>query len=265
MASHWSLERDMIPIIQQTIRLLDKNPQSKDRVEIAVLDSGINPFHPCVKGFKAFPVKANDCVNEPGPRYCEDRHGHGTFVTGIICNILKKVKRRIKIHVIKILNWENRLEFSHLKKAYDLFKKDPLKNVFLLCQSAGFDKIPDSGYNLKNKITGKRTLICAASNDGEWSTSNIAWPANEAVAVGSCDEYGKRSRLSPQGAKLWVLAPGENILSAHYQFDEDRPEDPEHPVGPVRRDSGTSYAAPWVTALLALFHLQLPLRYPGNI
>ena len=233
--------------------LLDKNPQNKNKIDIAVLDSGLHFNHPCVEGFGAdHPKATNDCVNEPGARYCEDRHGHGTFVTGIICNILKKVKRRIKIHVIKILNRHNKLEFSSLKKAYDLFKKDPLKNVFLLNQSAGFDKIQDPGYNLKDKITGKRTLICAASNYGKWSPSNIAWPANEAVAVGSHDENAKPSDFSPQGAKLWVLAPGDNIWSADFRF-------------PVSKHSGTSFAAPWVTALLALFHLQLPLRYPGNI
>ena len=253
--NQWSIQGDMIAIMQQTGR----NPlnQQQPAIHIAVLDSGIRPCHPVFSGFNVSYIDY-DCVLEPGVDPGIDRNGHGTFVVGILCNILKDVKDWIKVSIIKTTGKDGTLHFSCLKKAYDLLEGKPeLQDVFLICQASGFPETQDLEYRLKDKITGKKSLICAASNDGQWSQHNIFWPAKEAVAVGSHDENAKSSVFSPQGSKLWVLAPGENIVSANYLYPE---EEKEH-----LNLSGTSYAAPWVTALLAHFHLQLPHRYPGNI
>ena len=245
--NQWWIQRDMIHIMKQSLDYLQNPQNQRFPIHIAVLDSGIHPDHPEFNGFNGS-YKDYDCVLEPGVAPGIDTNGHGTFVAGIICNLLKDVKHMIKLSIIKITGTDGVLHFECLKKAYDLLETNH-EDVFLICQASGF---PDKkNYSLKDKITGKKSLICAASNDGNWDPNTIAWPAMEAVAVGSHDKYAKTSGCSPQGQHLWVLAPGE------YGFLEFR--------GEVKEVLGTSYAAPWVTALLAHFLLQLPLRYPGNV
>ena len=245
--SQWWIQRDMSHIMKQSFECL-QNPQNQlFPIHIAVLDSGISADHAVFNGVYV-DYKVYDYVNEQGVDPGIDTNGHGTFVAGIICNLLKDVKPKIKLSIIKIMGKDLVLHFECLKKAYDLLETNH-EDVFLICQASGF---PDKkNYSLKDKITGKKSLICAASNDGNWDPNTIAWPAMEAVAVGSHDKYAKPSGCSPQGQHLWVLAPGE------YGFLEFR--------GEVKEVLGTSYAAPWVTALLAHFLLQLPLRYPGNV
>ena len=245
--NQWWIQRDMIHIMKQSVHYL-QNPQIQQQlpIHIAVLDSGIRPDHAIFNDFNGS-YKDYDCVLEPGVDPGIDTNGHGTAVAAIICNLLKDVKHMIKISIIKITGKDRGLDFSRLKKAYDLLQTRPeLQDVFLVCQSSGFLEKQDLEYRLKDKITDKRSLICAASNEGNWLPSNIAWPAKEAVAVGSHDENGKVSGCSPRGPELWVLAPGEYDFGEHGKLE------------------GTSFAAPWVTALLAHFHLQLPHRYPGN-
>ena len=255
--NQWWIQRDMIHIMKQSFDCL-QNPQNQlFPIHIAVLDSGICPDHPVFNGFNGS-YADYDCVQEQGVKPGIDTFGHGTAVAAIICNLLKDVKHMIKISIIKITGKDGDLDFSCLQKAYDLLEtRDELQDVFLICQASGFPETPDLEYRLKDKVTGKNSLICAASNEGNWKPDTIAWPAKEAVAVGSCDENGKVSGFSPQGRELWVLAPGSNIISANFRFHEEKEEE-------YVCLSGTSFAAPWVTALLAHFHLQLPHRYPGN-
>ena len=260
VSNQWSIKRDMIKIMPETSHFYKKQDTEDKRyaIHVAVLDSGIRPDHPVLNGFNGS-YKDYDCVGEEGVDPGIDTNGHGTFIAGIICNLLKDVKHMIKISIIKITGTDGVLHFPCLKSAYDLLEtRDELQDVFLICQASGFPETPDLEYRLKDKVTGKRSLICAASNEGKWLPSNIAWPAKEAVAVGSCDEYAQRSGFSPQGQDLLVLAPGSNIVSANFRYLEEKEEE-------YSCLSGTSFAAPWVTALLAHFHLQLPHRYPGNI
>ena len=245
--NQWWIQRDMIHIMKQSLDCL-QNPQIQQQfpIHIAVLDSGIRPDHPIFNGVHV-EYKVHDYVNEQGVDPGIDTNGHGTFVAGIICNLLKDVKHMIKLSIIKIMGKDLVLNFECLKKSYDFLEtNNELQDVFLICQASGFPETPDLEYRLKDKVTDKRSLIGAGLNEGNWLPSNIAWPAREAVAVGSHDENGKVSGCSPQGPELWVLAPGEYDFGEHGKF------------------KGTSFAAPWVTALLAHFHLQLPHRYPGN-
>ena len=216
--------------------------RSDEKLHIAILDTGIN-YAEVFNGFEIYQYKViadAETKTDAGRK----ENIHGTNVAGILCTMLYGIKDRVKISVIKaIYNEEYDVEFSNLKAAYDLLEVEPkLKDVTLINQSIGLFKTPDEKYELEDKITDIKALICAASNEGKWDLNTIAWPAKKAVAVGSHDENAQRSGFSPQGPGLWVLAPGE-----YGDFN------------------GTSFAAPWVTALLAHFLLQLPHRYPGNI
>ena len=224
-------------------------------IGIIILDTGINQFHRCFEGFHLIYM---DFVEEQNITASQDPKGHGTFVTGIICQILQDVKHLVKIFVMKVADKEGKVAFHNLERAYEYIKNDSeTRDFYLICQPNGFENTPGSNYDIRD-ITGKKTLICAASNDGRCSLDTVAWPAKKAVVIGSHDENFERVGSSPIGPDLWVLAPGKNIVSAsnkdvngHYIND---------PYDALIIDSGTSYAAPWVTALLVHFHLQLEFR-----
>jgi subtilisin family serine protease len=81
-------------------------------------------------------------------------------------------------------------------------------------------------------------FVCSAENKGP---GPLLPPANfRVICVGSHDENGIMSLFSRSGDELDILAPGEKIVST-------RPRDM------CFIDLGTSFAAPQVSALAALF------------
>ncbi|HEV2772426.1 MAG TPA: S8 family serine peptidase [Thermoleophilaceae bacterium] len=80
-------------------------------------------------------------------------------------------------------------------------------------------------------------LVAAAGNTGR---REKLYPAAlpEVIAVGSVDLRGRRSSFSTWGDHVDIAAPGERIVSAHRRG--------------YRASSGTSFAAPFVTAAAAL-------------
>lgn len=89
-----------------------------------------------------------------------------------------------------------------------------------------------------NKLSQTMMLVAAAGNDG---TDELLYPAgyHAVYAVGGVDARGKKSRRSNYGSHVVVMAPGEDIWTS----DDN---------GQGRYMSGTSYAAPFATAAIAL-------------
>jgi subtilisin family serine protease len=81
------------------------------------------------------------------------------------------------------------------------------------------------------------TLIAAAGNSG---VEEEFYPAclPEVIAVGSVDRHNRRSRFSTWGKHIALCAPGEDIVSVGREG--------------YQKNSGTSFAAPFVTAVAAL-------------
>lgn len=96
-------------------------------------------------------------------------------------------------------------------------------------------------HEIIKKAYNKGILIIApAGNEGE-----VLYPAKyeEVIAVGSVDHQGNIAHNSASGEALEIVAPGENI-TVYTSF------------GMLARQSGTSFAAPQVTALAAILWQQ---------
>lgn len=84
------------------------------------------------------------------------------------------------------------------------------------------------------------SIVCAAGNA---ASSSVAYPATDphVISVGALTENMQRASFSNYGNELDVVAPGENIMTT--SLDNN-----------YASVSGTSYAAPHVSAIIALMY-----------
>jgi membrane-anchored mycosin MYCP len=84
------------------------------------------------------------------------------------------------------------------------------------------------------------------------------WFADDVLSVASIDRNGDPSSFSVAGPWVGVAAPGEDIISldpAGNSLVNQRSESPTGQLGPIQ---GTSFAAPYVTGLVALVRQKYP-------
>ena len=267
------------------IKNLDSLEQKfKKDIIVAVIDTGVDFNHPdlkeniyvneveCDNGEIPYePEQSNDDNKYPGDckgwdftdkdelgsNRPEDFVGHGTHIAGIISAVkdnyigLAGLSNRIKILPIKVLS--NKSEDSQA-----LGTSDRLSNAILYAVEMKVDVINLSlGWPLsfdkehlrqavleavKNNIM---VVAAAGNNDHSEPIMPCAYPG--VICVGATDPDRKMSDFSNYGAHVDVLAPGNNILSTFPTAETPLFFD----FNGYEIKSGTSQAAPYVSALLA--------------
>ena len=112
-----------------------------------------------------------------------------------------------------------------------------------------------------NFLIQKRTIVvCAASNHGHKFSQPICYPARlgNVLCIGSHGLHGKPSPFSPVGQEIDFLAPGEDVWGPYSTS-----------INPlmnhtIKKDSGTSYAAPAVTGLICLILQYIKWYHPNS-
>ena len=89
-------------------------------------------------------------------------------------------------------------------------------------------------------------VVCSTGNDG---STTLYYPGalEDTIGVGSINKAMERSSFSHRNKSIFVVAPGEDVVSLNTKN------------GAVRTSSGTSFSAPFVTGLAAL----LKEAHPG--
>ncbi|MCA9837988.1 MAG: S8 family serine peptidase [Trueperaceae bacterium] len=215
-------------------------------VKVAVIDSGIDLYHPAFKGGLVAQSQMRDYVDgdtnpqEQG-RLGIGAYGHGTNVASIVLQVAPKAK----ILPLRVLRPDGSGDASVVAKAimYAISQ-----NVKVINLSLGSD-VPSAAVSAAVKAaTDKGIFVVASSGNG--GSLQITYPANEfnqdtntfgkfSVSVGSVNENDNKSGFSNYGANLEMVALGEVVYG---------------PV-PGRRQgawTGTSMAAPMVSGALAL-------------
>ena len=252
-------------------------------VKVAVLDTGYVPHPDLVTGmangydFISDPLSARDGDGrDPNPRdegdyapynLCKDQANahtstwHGTSVAGII-----GARGGNGMGIVGTADLARVQPVRVLGRCGG--RTSDIADAIIWAAGGHVDGVPDNTYPAKiiNMSLGtvgtcpaayqraidiarsKGALVVAAAGNGNTEASKYA-PANcrGVITVGATTKAGTRASFSNYGTRVNISAPGENILTLSMN-SLDRPDNTKFSYD---YESGTSMAAPHVSALLA--------------
>ena len=208
-----------------------------DTVVIAVLDTGVDSSHPELDG--KILSDGYNFVNRTSD--VSDDNGHGTMISGILAAAsnndegIAGATQDCLILPVKVLDSKGNGSVSNIASGI-IYAADNGADVINLSLT-----YPDYSQTLQDAVDyayDKGILVVAASgNTGE----KVLYPAacEHAVAVGSITASNELATYSNYGSKQTLVAVGSKVFSTTLD-------------GGYAVSSGTSYAAPFVSALAAL-------------
>ena len=217
-------------------------------VVVAVLDSGIDTDHEIFTN-RLLRNSNNQIVgarflNDSSTSF-EDDDGHGTHVSGIICDLTPD---NVKILPIKVLNSEGRGYSTYMIDALEYVSNLTEYDIVAVNMSISGDNYANAKVEFDNAFNSIKTVhnalsVIAAGNESD-NTANY-FPAcctDSAVVVSNMTQDKILNTTSNYGSTVDITAPGTSIISARLN-------------GGTVSMSGTSMAAPHVAAVIALLCL----------
>lgn len=303
--SGFSFQREISDIESRTIQSVPGVDLDLPRLEkvnlkktpvVAIIDYGIDTSHPQLKN--QFYLNETECVNGEAPLSpqedkdgnglkgdCKgwnftagegrgarvlDESGHGTHLAGIIAGLeneigYRGIDSRIKILPLQVLRKSQSTTDLGLKPdwvaaavRYAIARKVDVINFSLGWPE--FMNTQDVKSAIDEAIAAGIVVVAAAGNNSH-EVPIFPCAFAEVLCVGSISADGFISPFSNRGLHVDVLAPGEQILGT---FPLNRePEFSSFQGYEVK--SGTSQAAPMVSALAALLKAQDPTRNVKNV
>lgn len=244
----WHLRRTGFPTAW---RLAVVRPSQQRPVRIGILDSGIDLSHPLLQGVLG---QGANLLKDGEPPL--DENGHGTHVAGILAAAsgawwIDKRPAAVVLHPVKIfdqtgfgrigdivngLYWciEHQMDLINLSFGTDLKTSRALHKAIREVEKAGI------------------LMVGAAGNDGRQGAVDFPGRYSEVLAVAASTRNDRLAPFSSSGPEVDLIAPGSSVLSLA-------------PGGGFVRMSGTSMAAPHVTAAAALLLGLEPHLSPAGV
>lgn len=260
-------------------------------VIIAVIDSGVDTDHPdikenifrneteCLGGEIPLNPKedhdANDYYGDckgwnftgkdrKGTNRPIDDMGHGTHVAGIIAARtnndigISGISNKIKILPIKVFSGdkENKNGMGMTDRLAKAILYATRMRVDVVNLSLGWPIAIDKNY-LREAIAAalnENIVVVAAAGNNNHSAPLLPCSLKDVICVGSIDNDNTVSAFSNYGSHVDVLAPGDTILSLYPMSLTPS----LFSVQGYEIKSGTSQAAPFVSALAAILRSQNP-------
>jgi subtilisin family serine protease len=248
---------------REATAFIDRTGFITTTVIVAVIDSGLAAFHPDMQGKilinhneQSLPIGdwdgngyKNDVLGydfvDASPAII-DTNGHGTHVAGIILAVNPKVK----ILPIRVLDKEGR---GNSKNTMEAIKYAVNRGAKIINLSLGaLDALHGTKNAYEEAIRLARSqnvlIVAAAGNNNSDNDQFAFYPSNiwedNLISVCSVGSNYLKSSFSNYGKrKVHLCAPGDNILSANYNYQD----------GLVQvMHSGTSQAAPFVAGAASL-------------
>lgn len=219
-------------------------------LKVAVIDTG---------------VYRNDCIKDrlltgynvlDGNTSTIDQDGHGTHVAGIIYDMTNNLN--LKILPVKVLDGvtNGRGSTSDIVSAIHYAEEQGAKviNISVVAYPVN-GKTQHSHYledAIREAVNKKDTTVVVAAGNERINVKDVC-PADvkEAIVVGAVDDLNRIEMYSDYGSTLDLVAPGKDIYSTY--------------LTRMSYDSGTSMAAPHITALAAMLKMMYPSYSPAKI
>jgi subtilisin family serine protease len=217
-------------------------------VRVGIVDSGIDTNHPALQG----KIKASfEAVNEGGqivfkPSTSGDQAGHGTACAGIITSVAPDVE----ITSIKVLGPTGSGTGEMFLMGVDFAIKQKLQVVNLSLGTTKRDFWMPM-HELLDRAYRERVMLVAAAN-------NLPQPSSPSIFSSSLISVVKRPGGDPfnfgfqYGEVIELVAPGVQVETTW-------------PGGGYRQLTGNSFAAPYITGIIALLQEAWPDLTPFQI
>lgn len=227
------------------------------RVRVAVIDSGLDA-HPQFKGLDA--AAGINSVSSHQTANVADCNGHGTGVTSIIAAQpdptvpFVGIAPDVQILTIKQTQQKDGSTAATIRAIDDAIAEHA--QVANLSLSIAEDQ-PALLAAVQRAAKAGLILVAAAGNDGQ-NTNRPAYPAayspkfSNVIAVSASDASDSLGTFSSTGNYVSVAAPGADVVVAA-------------PNGGYGKQSGTSFAAPFVTGTVALVLAADPDLTPAEV
>ncbi len=211
-------------------------------ITVAIIDSGIDIYHDEFTG-RISALSYNTLTNQTGLEAVEDDSGHGTMVAGIIGAIkdnskgIAGIAQNVKLMVIKANNpGEGTFQDSSIVEAI-YYAVDYGADIINLSLGGTYPN-PLTKTAVAYAVNHGVAVVGAAGNDG---TDELIYPASfpDVISVSAVSSDRTISDYSNFGEEIDIAAPGTEIVTTAM----------DNGYASV---SGTSFAAPQVSGILAL-------------
>lgn len=255
-------------------------------VIVAVLDTGLDYFHPDLKPDSIWrnpkPKKKGEDRNGyewdlHGWNFVEmtnnpwDNDGHGTFVAGLIAAAANNghgiagINWGVKIMPLKVMNVFGKARSFSVARGILYAADHGAKVINLSMESDQLTRTVQLAIDYAYK---KGALIVVASGNQGIDTATRSASFDHVLPVAALDTNDKRAAFSNWGKHVKIAAPGVDILSLRARRSDfmlltgaEHYKPGEAFVGPQNqfmRSSGTSFSAPLVSAVASLIWAKYP-------
>jgi subtilisin family serine protease len=238
-------------------------------VTVAVVDSGVNRAHEDLDDGRV--LAGCDFSDPNGGDGGNDQNGHGTFVAGIVAAIpdngvgISGAAPGVHILPVRVLDAQGNGWYSQIVDGIT-WATDNGANVINLSLAGTADLsilhdavqyAVDHGVTVVMAAGNCRvggTLLCGPADNPPMYPAAYADTIPGAIAVGATDENDAIAPFSNSGSYVKLAAPGVRIASTWGEGDTDYEE-----------SDGTSFAAPYVSAAVAILHDACPADTPAQL
>lgn len=267
-AEQWALERIGAPCAWAITT-------GRQDITVAVIDSGVDMGHPDLE--RRLRKDGFDFVdNDADP---SDANGHGTHVAGIIAAAFDNgaggagLAPGVQILPVRVMAADGTGNDRRIAAGIDYAVERGARVINLSLGSTLLLATPESsplvGRAIQRALAAGVVVVAAAGNDFVPLPNAIVGPNEAVIVVAASDPDDRKAAFSNSGPWVDVTAPGQRILSTMptYEVYLTSPALPPEERFEQGYDymSGTSQAAPFVSALAALLLSQRPTLTPTEV